>query len=178
MAISEKLFDALYEAEKLNKELSLGYHKSYVRDITDGEDQYGMYICLVLEQVDTGVCTAPNHGGDSDAMRFKDVVRIRRGENRINRKGYATQRGDGWKRFFDSIFEQIPELKKLGWPKALAELQGKMLKVWYTRTSNGYINISFSESAYNNAIANGYTGADEGELLPEDGKVLNEDCPF
>lgn len=171
MAISTNLFDALTEAEKLHKELGLGLHKSYVHAIMDGQDKMGIFICPVLEQVDTGVSTAPCNPGE---IRYKDIAKVHRGENRINRAGYAAQRGDGWKRFFDELFQQKPELAVLGWAGALDALVGKTIKVWYTRSKEGYINVYFSEQAYQYALNGGAIGGAKGD----EGKTLNEDCPF
>lgn len=171
MAISNSLFTAIVEAEKLHKELGLGLHKSYVHAIMDGQDKMGIFICPVLEQVDTGVSTAPCINGE---LRYKDVAKVHRGENRINRAGYAMQRGDGWKRLFDEIFQQLPDLAKLGWAGALNALEGKTLNVWYTRSKEGYINVYFSEQAYQYALNGGAVG---GKSVSE-GKTLSEDCPF
>lgn len=171
MAITNNLMDALTATEMLHKELGLGLHKSTVRDISDGKDTLGIYFSLLLEQIDTGVCTAPATAGE---IRFKDIAKVHRGENRINRSGYATQAGDGWKRFFDQLFEQRPELAKLGWGNALNELTGKTINVWYSRNKQGYINVHFSESAYQFALQNGETGGDSVDPTKE----LNDDCPF
>lgn len=172
MSISTNLFEALTEAELIRKELGLGLHKSTVKAIGDGKDQLGVFFCLVLQQVDTNVSTSEI----GSVTRFKDIAKIHRGENRVNKAGYATQRGDGWERFFNAIFEQIPALAMLGWAGALEALEGKTINVWYTRSKQGYIGVHFSEAAYRYAVENGAIGADEDTAV--DGKTLNEDCPF
>ncbi len=172
MSISLNLANALTEVELLNKELGLGLHKSTVKAIEDGKDQLGVFFCLVLHQVDTNVSTAEI----GSVTQFKDIAKIHRGETRVNKAGFPTKRGDGWKRFFNALFEQKPELSKLGYAGALEALEGKTINVWYTRSKQGYIGVHFSEAAYRYAIANGEIGSDDD--VATDGKKLNEDCPF
>lgn len=172
---SDEFSDALATTEKMTRELGLGFHKSYIKAIHFGSDRMGAFFSPVLEQVDTGVFTeayAP------DVVRYKDIAKIHRGENRMSKSGYAIAGGDGWLRFFSDIWEQFPDLKYLknqpdAWKRTLQELENKTIKVWYTR-SDGYLRVYFSESRYNYAVKNGEEG---GESI-DDTRELNEDCPF
>ena len=168
--LTDALTDAMTVTEKMTRELGLGLHKSYLRDIKDGTDKMGKFFSPVLEQVDTGVLTETY---STEPVRYKDVAKIHRGENRIGKNGYAIARGDGWVRFFGDIWEQFPDLKPLGWLGTLNNLENKTIKVWYTR-SDGYLRVYFSESRYNYAVKNGEIG---GESI-DDTRKLNEDCPF
>lgn len=170
-----KLFDSLYEVQKLNAELELGYHRSVILNISDEvkKDSYGReYFTMQLKQLDTECFTAPDNPGEID---YKNIIRIRKGEAGVNGYGYPVQAGYLWKKFFrEEVFVQFPDLDGMNWADALEEMHKRPVDVWYTRYK-GYLQIHLTEEAYRKALKSGCEG---GPDPITETKELNEDCPF